>query len=213
MRSVYYDNVSGGGRYVAAGYSATGNPPANFGGGSSDDLSFSLYATLARRRTRRRTRAAGDHRDGDAGPDADATNGTWTNSPTGFAYQWRRCDAGGASCTNISGATNSTYVLVAADVGQTIRVVVTATNAGGSTPATSAQTGVRWQPRPCPRTRRCRRSPAPDRGSDADRANGTWTNSPTSFAYQWQRCDTAGRTARTSPARPADLPAGRSRCR
>lgn len=51
------------------------------------------------------------------------TNGTWTGSPPPtFTYQWQRVT------TNISGATSSTYVLVAADVGNTIRCVVTATN-------------------------------------------------------------------------------------
>ena len=51
------------------------------------------------------------------------TNGTWTGAPAPtFTYQWQRVT------TNISGATSSTYVLVAADVGNTIRCVVTATN-------------------------------------------------------------------------------------
>ena len=31
-----------------------------------------------------------------------AGNGTWTNSPTGFGYQWKRCDAAGA-CQDIAG--------------------------------------------------------------------------------------------------------------
>ena len=52
------------------------------------------------------------------------TNGTWTGAPAPtFTYQWQRVT------TNISGATSSTYVLVVADVGNTIRCVVTATNA------------------------------------------------------------------------------------
>src|SRR5207244_1580060 len=38
------------------------------------------------------------------------------------------------------GATGTRYVLGVADVGHTLRVVVIATNAGGSTPATSKQT-------------------------------------------------------------------------
>jgi hypothetical protein len=64
-----------------------------------------------------------------------ASTGTWTNSPTGHAWQWRR---GG---TPISGATGGTYALVAADVGAAITVQVTASNAGGaSAPATSAAT-------------------------------------------------------------------------
>ena len=59
------------------------------------------------------------------------TNGTWTNSPTGYAYQWLRNGA------NISGATSSTYVTVTADGGTSIRCTVTATNAHGSGSATS----------------------------------------------------------------------------
>lgn len=51
------------------------------------------------------------------------TTGTWTGSPTPtFTYQWQR------SGSNIGSATSSTYTLVAADVGNTIRCVVTATN-------------------------------------------------------------------------------------
>lgn len=67
-----------------------------------------------------------------------AADGTWTNNPTGFSYQWQDCNAAGASCTNITGATAKTYKLVAGDVTHTIRVVVSAT--GGVSPATSAAT-------------------------------------------------------------------------
>lgn len=65
-----------------------------------------------------------------------STNGSWTNSPTSFAYQWRR------NGVAIAGATGSTYTLVAADVGSTIDLVVTATNASGSGTSTSAATAV-----------------------------------------------------------------------
>lgn len=60
-----------------------------------------------------------------------ATNGTWSNVPTSYTYQWTR---GGV---NIASATSGTYTLVAADRGQNIVCVVTATNAGGSTPQAS----------------------------------------------------------------------------
>ena len=71
-----------------------------------------------------------------------ASTGTWSGSPTSFAYRWRDCDTSGAGCVDIAGATGSSYLLQAADVGHTLRVVVTATNGSGSTPATSAQTGA-----------------------------------------------------------------------
>ena len=71
-----------------------------------------------------------------------AGNGTWTNSPTSFAYQWLRCNAGGNSCVSVANGTQKTYTLVGADAGHTMRVRVTATNADGSASAQSDQTTV-----------------------------------------------------------------------
>ena len=71
-----------------------------------------------------------------------ASNGSWNGSPTSFAYAWSRCDTGGNSCSAISGATAQTYVLLTADTGSTLRVTVTATNAGGSTSSASSATAV-----------------------------------------------------------------------
>ena len=70
------------------------------------------------------------------------STGDWTNSPTGYGYQWRRCDTSGATCTDIGGATVASYTLVSDDVGSTLRVRVTATNEAGSTSADSAQTAA-----------------------------------------------------------------------
>jgi hypothetical protein len=69
-------------------------------------------------------------------------NGSWSSSPTGYTYAWEDCDTSGANCTKISNATASTYTLTGTDVGDTIRSVVTAANAGGSNSATSWQTGA-----------------------------------------------------------------------
>jgi len=60
------------------------------------------------------------------------STGTWTGNPTPtYTYQWKR------NGSNIGSATNSTYVLVTADVGQSIKCTVTATNAISSVNADS----------------------------------------------------------------------------
>jgi 6-phosphogluconolactonase (cycloisomerase 2 family) len=72
-----------------------------------------------------------------------ASPGSWSGSPTSFAYAWQRCDAAGANCAAIAAATAVTYTLTEADVGATLRVAVTASNeVGPSSPASSAQTGL-----------------------------------------------------------------------
>jgi hypothetical protein len=58
------------------------------------------------------------------------STGTWSGSPT-YTYQWKR------DGNNITSATNSTYTLVTADVGQSIKCTVTATNFIGSANADS----------------------------------------------------------------------------
>jgi len=71
------------------------------------------------------------------------TTGSWSGTtPMTFAYQWERCGSSGGSCTNISGATSSTYTLAAGDVGHTMRSKVTATNSAGNGTAESNHTNV-----------------------------------------------------------------------
>jgi hypothetical protein len=72
-----------------------------------------------------------------------ASSGTWNGtSPITYAYRWLRCDSQGAGCSNIGGATSSSYQVKSADVGHRLRVRVTATNADGSATSTSNETAV-----------------------------------------------------------------------
>jgi hypothetical protein len=68
--------------------------------------------------------------------------GVWTNSPTDYNYFWARCDKTGDSCATISGAHALTYTLTSADVGNTLRFRVQASNGDGSTTATSVPSAV-----------------------------------------------------------------------
>jgi hypothetical protein len=121
-----------------------------------------------------------------------ASDGTWSNSPTSFAYQWLRCNGGGNNCADVSNGTQKTYTLIGADAGNTMRVRVTATNADGSNSAQSAQTASVA----AATSTAAPKNTAPPTiagtakvGQQLTADAGSWSGNPTSFAYQWQRCD------------------------
>jgi len=70
------------------------------------------------------------------------SNGTWSNASATYAYNWSRCDTTGNNCATITGATASSYTLVVADQGHTIRSTVTATDSTGSAQAVSSPTAT-----------------------------------------------------------------------
>jgi hypothetical protein len=121
-----------------------------------------------------------------------ASPGSWTGSPPPtFGFQWQRCNTAGSNCANIAAATAPTYPLTAADVGATIVVVVTATNSGGSTPASSAPTAVVTGAPVNTSPPTISGSAAP--GQTLTASPGNWTGwPPPTFGYQWQRCDVTG---------------------
>jgi hypothetical protein len=80
--------------------------------------------------------------DPQVGESLTANDGTWTGSPTSFAYQWQRCDLDAIVCGDVPGATGKSYGVRAADVGFRVRVEVTARNASGAGTATSAPSGI-----------------------------------------------------------------------
>ena len=70
-----------------------------------------------------------------------ASPGQWTGAPAAFQYSWQRCDNVGVNCSPITGATGTTYVTSAPDLGHRVRIEVTATNPiGTSLPAYSLPT-------------------------------------------------------------------------
>ena len=78
--------------------------------------------------------------------------GTWTGTaPVTSVQAWQRCDAVGARCAAIAGATALTYLPVAGDVGSTLRLSVTSSNAVSSqTVASAATAAVTAAPVPVP---------------------------------------------------------------
>src|SRR5919106_3149680 len=74
-----------------------------------------------------------------------ADPGRWSgDAPIVFTYRWQRCNAAGANCVNIPGgnADNQTYQLRQQDVGDRVRVRVTARNSDGERSAVSAPSAV-----------------------------------------------------------------------
>ncbi|HET7514514.1 MAG TPA: hypothetical protein VFJ60_06905 [Gaiella sp.] len=127
-----------------------------------------------------------------------AAPGTWTGTPAPtFSYQWLRCPAsGGASngsdCANIDGATTTSYVVAAGDVGFTLRVKVTATNSDGQASAASNATAVVTVQAGPPNTAPPTISGSTVVGEALTASPGTWTGSGITFAYLWSRCDASG---------------------
>jgi hypothetical protein len=125
-------------------YNSASGPTSPFGAAAQDAEQASIYATY--------TPASGAPLNtspptisgtAQQGQVLTASPGVWSGSPTGFGYQWLRCDSAGAGCSEIVGATAASYVLGEGEVGRTVRVAVTASNeAGPSAPVSSAQTAV-----------------------------------------------------------------------
>ncbi len=127
-----------------------------------------------------------------------AVPGTWEGGkPIQFTYQWRSCDAAGANCTAISGATAESYRPASTDVGHSLQVAVTAVSSAGSASTATAPT-VAVTPAGTPPTARPANLAPPtilgtaQAGQRLSANAGTWTGSPQQFAYHWRRCDAGG---------------------
>ena len=119
--------------------------------------------------------------------------GEWGGTPPiTFGYQWVRCPISGPNCQLIGGATHSTYSLNSSDVGSRIRVLVTATNSGGSATVSSENTGI-VSPVGPQNVVPPRILDPPYLGEDVYVDDGQWTGTvPLEFTYRWERCNSAG---------------------
>jgi hypothetical protein len=142
------------------------------------------------------------------------TTGTWAGSqPITYTYQWQICNALGQSCSNINGATGEALGLLAADIGSTVDVVVSATNAAGTTsvttPVSELISGLLPKSTSLPSV-----SGLLQEGGLLSVATGTWTGTqPITYSYQWQLCNALGgscsningATGETLSLSPADI--------
>jgi outer membrane protein assembly factor BamB len=115
--------------------------------------------------------------------------GIWSGLPTGYTYQWELCDGAGANCADIDGATNAAYTPAPGDIASTLRVKVVATNDNGSSaPVESDASAAVSGGMPVNQT-----LPTIDGTAQQDNLlfadPGTWSGNPTSYSYQWRRCD------------------------
>lgn len=132
-----------------------------------------------------------------------------TASPSWVA--WREIEAL-TNCADIPGATGSSYTLTPADIGSTIRVVVTATNSTGPTAAASSATAAIAPLAPTNLALPAISGTA-RYGQPLTATPGSWRGTaPIDYAYQWQRCSTAAtcidiplETESTYIARLADM--------
>jgi hypothetical protein len=121
-----------------------------------------------------------------------ASGGTWSGTPTPtLSYQWQRCNQSGAGCNPISGSTGTTYAEQRADMGSTLRVLVTGTNTAGTLSVPSGASGVV--------TGLPAASGVPtvagtaSVGSTLKGTSPSWTGYPTpTLVYRWARCNKSG---------------------
>lgn len=111
------------------------------------------------------------------------TNGSWSNSPSSYAYQWNRNSTPIIDGTGIA----SSYLVVSADYNLPLTCTITATNANGSTTATSSATSNVIPLAPT-------NSSIPiitgisTTGSTLTCSTGTWSSQGTpTYGYQWTK--------------------------
>ena len=125
-----------------------------------------------------------------------AATGAWSIDSEELTFQWKRAGV------SISGATDSTYLLAAADAGQAITVVVTGMQLGYTPLSLTSAAVLPYASAPLPTV-----TGATTIGSVLTAVSGTWAAAPVTLKYQWTRdgAAIAGATAATYTLVAADL--------
>jgi hypothetical protein len=131
------------------------------------------------------------------GEPLEAGTGEWGSAwPVTFTYQWSRCDALGANCADITGATDSRYVATGSDLGDRIQVTVTGTSAGKSASAVGQTSSTVLPARPLALTQPTVGGAAVVgqtlTGTGATFDDGGANPANISTTSQWFRCDSDG---------------------
>ncbi|MET9799679.1 IPT/TIG domain-containing protein [Streptomyces sp. NPDC006368] len=109
-----------------------------------------------------------------------ATKGTWSPTPSSYAYQWR------ADGQPISGATAATYTPTSSLLNKKLSVSVTA-RATGSPDATATSAAVTVATGLAPKATTAPTVSGTVRvGTTVTAVRGAWSPTPTSYAYQWR---------------------------
>jgi len=128
-----------------------------------------------------------------------ASPGGWSGEgKVSYAYQWYRCDANGAHCSSIHGATLGTYRIVGKDAGHTLGLTVRGSDSGGVTPSYAPLAGV-----VAPAGAAVAASAQPPLAGDAIVGRTltvgapSWTSDPGASTVAWLRCNANGRACET----------------
>jgi hypothetical protein len=110
------------------------------------------------------------------------TTGSWSATGT-FTYQWQS-SSDNSTWADISGATSSSFVLTSSEASKYVRVQVVNTTSSGAGIAQSASRSKVGAPF---NTALPAITGTLKIGSTQTVSTGTWSNTPTSYSYQWQK--------------------------
>ena len=117
--------------------------------------------------------------------------GQWSSLATAYTYEWERCNQSGVRCNPIASAAGEAYTPTSSDIGSTLKVTVTATNANGtSAPASSAPSVPVIATGPT-NTSAPSITGTATVGQTLTATPGAWTPAATRYSYQWLSCATS----------------------